>query len=330
MKRLFIRNKILCAGMLIGTISNVAFASAPPKIAPAEEAPVSAVEVVKNSEAPVAATQAPELPVHFVSDGTRVSLENGAFSLIPPPKWDVYTGHPSITLLLQVPLEKGMKYQRTIQVASFSGVKYIDDVSIHEFEELIVRKFSQASASVEDFRIRNSMTINMDDGRNGLLFYSEFLLDGVPLMQAHILVTTDARHYMMSFTDLADHFEGEQAEQYLNVAWSAMTSVELNADSPVRYQSMKNMGAMVAGVISFLVMLFSFNHFRAKRKYQQYESGMPLDEDELSKSGFKTMNKEAIFNSDTSALSDEDDFGSHAPDSEYNHDDDHDADERVG
>ncbi len=225
-----------------------------------------------------------------------------------------------------------MKYQRTIQVASFSGVKFIDEISIKEFEELIVRKFSQTSASVEDYRIRNSMAISMDDGREGLLFYSEFQIDGVPLMQAHIMVTTAERHYMMTFTDLAEHFEGEQAASYLNVAWATMTSVQLSGPTPARYQTMRNAGAALGGVAALVLCLMGINRYRAKSRYKQYEAGAPvaMDDDELSKSGFTTMAKEAFITTNNTNNGMDDDFVSQPPISEYSSDDDQDADERAG
>ena len=112
----------------------------------------------------------------FIADGTkRIPLKGGDFSITPPAKWEVYTHHPSLTLLMQVPYKAGIKYQRTIQVASFGGSRFIDEVTAKEYEEVIVRKFSVASASLEDFRVRNHMVIEMADGRQGLLFYTEFV-----------------------------------------------------------------------------------------------------------------------------------------------------------
>src|SRR5690606_25029214 len=116
------------------------------------------------------------------------------------------------SLLMQAPYVKGMKYQRTIQVAAFNGPKYIDETTAREFEELIVNKFSRASASVEEYRIRNHLNVEMADARPGLLFYSEFILEGVPLMQMHVLVSAEDRHFLMTYTDLAQHFEDDSPE----------------------------------------------------------------------------------------------------------------------
>jgi len=233
-----------------------------------------------------------------VSEGERIEIDDGLFSIETPTGWNIHLGHPSLALLMQVQKEPGMKYQRTIQIASFSDAKYIDDLTKQYFEELIVRRFSQASASVEDFRIRNSMIIQMDDGRDGLLFYSEFLLEGVPLMQAHILVSSSERHFLMTFTDLAEHFEGAQAANYLNTAWASMTSIQVNGATPVRYSEIKTVG-MIAGGLIFLVIGFSFfSRKRAGKKYENFEKGINVDDDdELQESELQTINQEMVIGS---------------------------------
>ena len=86
----------------------------------------------------------------FVAKGERVPVKDGDFSIKPPTGWEVYTHHPSLTLLMQVPFQQGIKYQRTIQVASFSDPRFIDEVTAKEYEDVIVRKFSVASASLVD------------------------------------------------------------------------------------------------------------------------------------------------------------------------------------
>ncbi len=163
----------------------------------------------------------------FISNGDRIPLKGGDFSIAPPNGWEVFTNHPSLTLLMQIPHESSLKYQRTIQVASFGGKKYIDDVTAREFEKVIVNKFSQLTASIEGYEVREHRIVDMADGREGILFYTDFTLDGITMMQAHILVSSDVHHYLLTFTDIRDHFEKEEFSQYLNEAWSSMVSAEL-------------------------------------------------------------------------------------------------------
>jgi hypothetical protein len=204
----------------------------------------------------------------FIADGEPVELKEYGVSLTPPAGWEVYTEHPNLTLLMQTPYVEGMKYQRTIQVASFDGVKYIDEDTAKEFEELIVRKFSRASASVESYRIRNHLEIQLDDGRKGLLFYSELMLDGVSLMQGHILISNDKRHFLMTYTDLAQHFEDDTNNQYLTEAWNAMTSARLEGPSPARFEQIYIMGGAVGGFVVLCLLIYSITRLRARKRFE--------------------------------------------------------------
>lgn len=215
----------------------------------------------------------------FSGDGQRISVRDGDFSLVPPKGWEVFTHLPTLTLLMQVPHEPGMRYQRTIQVAGFSGPRYIDEVTAKEYEEVIVRKFSQTTASIENYKIRNHTDVEMTDGRPGLLFYTEFALEGVPMMQAHILVSSSERHYLLTYTDVAEHFEKEGANQFLNEAWEAMISVQLGGRTPSRFEA--------AGIIVFgagiLLLLASVGMLVRRHKagttYRNFVEGKDLGSD---------------------------------------------------
>ncbi len=260
----------------------------------AEEAatPEGTTIVAEHTAAPVpaAAEQTAAAPVDpgknaydFVAaGGKRVSVRDGDFSMQPPTGWEVYVNLPSLSLLMQVPHKAGEKYQRTIQVASFSDSRYIDEVTAKEFEDVIVRKFSVASSSIEDYRIRNHMTIEMADGRQGLLFYTEFKIDDVPLMQAHILVSSATRHYLMTFSDVADHFESDAASQFLTEAWDAMISVQLQTKAPTRFESAVYFGGGTALVVLFGLLIVGLRKWRSGREYRDFANGKEGDGDDKS------------------------------------------------
>ena len=209
----------------------------------------------------------------LISNGERISLKGGDFTIAPPRGWEVFTNHPSLTLLMQVPHESSLKYQRTIQVASFGGKKYIDDVTAREFEKIIVSKFSQLTASIEGYEVREHRVVDMADGREGILFYTDFTLDGVSMMQAHILVSSEVRHYLLTFTDLRDHFEKEEYSQFLNEAWSSMISAELagamgssvlNTLGLAKYKRFQALILFGLGAVGMIVFLIIFNLIRKK------------------------------------------------------------------
>ncbi len=209
----------------------------------------------------------------LISGGERLSVRDGDFSVTPPKGWEVYEHLGDLTLLMQMPHQDGVKYQRTIQVASFSNPRFIDETTAKEYEEVITRKFAATSAAIEGYRIRNHLVIDMADGRQGLLFYSEFNLDNVALMQAHILVSSAGRHYLMTYTDVAEHFESEAANQFLTEAWDSMISVQLGAPTPGRFTEVIYGAAAAVATVLLSTGLILFRRYRAARQYRDYADG---------------------------------------------------------
>ncbi|TWW12159.1 hypothetical protein E3A20_03470 [Planctomyces bekefii] len=223
-----------------------------------------------------------------ISSGGRVRARDGDLTMLAPKGWEVFSSLDSLSLLLQVPQQAGLRYQRNIQVASFSEPRFIDEMTAKEYEKVIVQKYSSISSAVEDYQIRNHLTVDLADGRQGLLFYSEFKLEGVPLMQAHILVSSATRHYLMTFTDVAEHFENDAANQFLSEAWASMISAELPTKTPQRYETFAAVGVGVVGftVLGFIFM--AYRTWRSGRSYRQYADGRDVDGDfrSIDKSGF--------------------------------------------
>jgi hypothetical protein len=217
-----------------------------------------------------------------IGDGRRLSLKEGDLSIVTPVGWDVQTSAPGLTLLLQSPNDSRARYRRAIQIASFNGPRYMDSLTAQEFEGIIARKFSAISPAVKNYQIRNHANIEMDDGRPALLFYAEFRLDDVELMQAHILVSTTKRHYLLTYTDLASHFEGSSSGPYLNEAWQIMKSTLFRAESPKRFHATLWMTVAIGFIVTLLGFFWSMRRRRSGTRLvedvaQSYsETGKPL------------------------------------------------------
>lgn len=251
-----------------------------------EQAPAEEAVAEESAPPPVAPSKAPKVEAgrvsafgkpDFLADGSRIVVREGDFSIKPPQGWEVFSKRDNLTLLMQVPHQPGMRYQRTIQVASFSEPRFIDEMTAKEYENVIVQKFSAVSSAIEDYHVRNHMTVDLTDGRSGLLFYTEFKLEGVPLMQAHILVSSADRHYLMTFTDVAEHFESDEASQFLTEAWDSLTSVELSTRSPQRFETFAAVGVGVVALTVIIFGLIAFRTWRSGRKYHMYADGRGLD-----------------------------------------------------
>lgn len=209
-----------------------------------------------------------------VSDGTRINVEGRGFSIKPPAGWELDLNHPTLSLFMQIPEARGLKYRRTLQIASLNSPRYIDEISAREFETYLVDNFSKASLSITNYRIRNHAMIELSDKRPAILFYAEMNLDNVPLMQAHILASGPDRHYLMSYTDVREHFEDDAlSAQYLSEAWDSMVTLEFEGATPVRFAPIQRMGGLAALAFLVLGVIWGARQWRARQTYADYELG---------------------------------------------------------
>lgn len=217
----------------------------------------------------------------FISNGERYVHEKKGFSIVPPVGWEVHTDYPNLSLLLQVPFSKGLVYQRTIQIMAFKKWRYIDEIEAREFEKIIVQRYSKISGSIKNFRVRNYMITRMEDEREGILYYTEFDLEDKHMMQAHILVSSDSRSLLLTYTDVIDHFEGDKASEYLTKAWESMASIKLGSDAPIRFQKTFFLGLIAICILILLILFYLIRHTRAAKTYTDHAQSEHLTEDDL-------------------------------------------------
>ena len=207
-----------------------------------------------------------------VSKGEPVRVSRKGFEITPPMGWEIYRKFPGASLLLQVPYEEGQKYQRTIQVMTFATPQYMDDYTADNFGKKIIRKFSKASASIRDYRMRNFMFINLTNGNDGILFYTEFKLGELNMMQAHVLTSSATNHYLITFTDLEEHFEGKKSTQYLTEAWESMVSFQSNTAGPKRFSTPLFIGFALAFVLLIGIMFWYLRVNRDRKEMVRIRS----------------------------------------------------------
>jgi hypothetical protein len=207
-----------------------------------------------------------------IADGQPVTIEDKGFTMTPPTGWEVSKTYPNTTLLLQAPKAATDKYRRTIQVMSFIDPVYVDDLFAEGFESTIIRKFSEASDSIRGYKIRNRSPVELKNGTLGYLFYAEFTVGTFGLMQMHVLVSSADRHFLMTFTDLAEYFDTQTApEDHLNEAWQALGSVALESSGPTRLAGPITM-LLAAAILTILASVLTF--LRRRKAVKQYGDEM--------------------------------------------------------
>lgn len=202
--------------------------------------------------------QAPRPPVPQA--GGRVEIPDTGFSIVPPTSWDVTRNSYGSSLLFNAPKTAGV-YQATIQVMTFQGYRYIDDLTQQEFGKLIVEKFSNVSNIVQNYRLRSEEKIKLESGDDAILYYTEFNYNEFPIMQMHILISSGTHHFLMTYTDLAHTFETENSPA-LAIAYGSMQSALVSSRPPSRFQTLI-IGSVVASIL--MVVWFSSRFYRARR-----------------------------------------------------------------
>lgn len=212
-----------------------------------------------------------------VSEGSRIEIDGKGFSIVVPAGWIVQKGLPRASLFAQARVFEG-EYPRNISVLRFPGPKFINQQTAEDFSERLVRTFPSASSTIENYSLRNHQTIQMDDGREGILIYTDFTGSGRKMMQAHVLVSSETNHYLATFTDLAEHFEtsGEKA-QFLTEAWTAMTSIQLDSPNPAPSQGLEIAIGLALGVALFGIGFSVTRRVLAARSYRDF-SGLNQEE----------------------------------------------------
>src|SRR6478735_6611016 len=184
-----------------------------------------------------------------VSTGERIDLPDVGFSITPPNGWMVNKNSHGSSLLFEAPKQPNQTYLPTIQVMVFGKLRYIDEVTLKEYGDLIVEKFGKLSNRVTNYRLRSAEILQMETGDPAILYYTEFQYDDVPIMQMHILISSATNHFLMSYTDIAKVFEDEGA-QGLVIAYTSMHSAQLSSHPPWRWR-----GFAIAGFIIFSAIM---------------------------------------------------------------------------
>jgi hypothetical protein len=229
-------------------------------------------EGVQKEAPPVVAKVAdtkPQIPADaIVSQGERFAIDDKGFSIVAPQGWVVRKNLPRTSLLMQAQVS-GSEYPRNIAVVRFKEPKFISADSAQQFAEHLLASFPRVSSTIEGYSLRSHEAIKMTDGREGWMFYTEYSDAGRKMMQAHVLVSSQTSHYLATFTDVAEHFEGvPNGEQFLSEAWSAMTSIELDSPSPAAGFGLRVMVGGLIGIALLMLLSTIARKFFAKRYYR--------------------------------------------------------------
>ena len=217
---------------------------------------------------------------------SRVEIESRNFSIIPPPDWKVIKDQVGTTLFMEPYDLKGEPYKRHIQVRYGQQSYSLDKYTADPYSKKLVSERSRSLPGDADYKVTSHSLVNIADGSPAMVFYAEFKLGGLEMMELHLLVSATDGHFLLTFTDIAEHFQDDGSGSILDKAYNSMISTKLGSYSSGRFDSLYYVG----GGLGVLVVLFSFLRFvqgRHKFSEEDVEGSLESDSEEFMSRGHK-------------------------------------------
>ena len=206
------------------------------------------------AETPVARQESTGHSAFKVSDGKRIELKDRGFSIVPPAGWEFNANLSNLSLLMQVPHQQGV-YQRTIQVAH-GGQEYSTTGSgAEESVETIVAKRAKATAVVENYVLRNQQAVTLTGGEQAVLFYTEFKIGSVPMMEMHLLTGNINGHFLVTYTDVAENFNMDNHRELMNEVYNSLTSIKVDQPPAPQYLTFTTIAVGAAVVLAGFLLV---------------------------------------------------------------------------
>jgi hypothetical protein len=226
-----------------------------------------------TSEASVSESQ----PQRFISDGTQIEFESLGIRITPPAGWEVLENMLGMTLVMQEPYEKDipggkLKFKRNITVVSMHEAAPIDDKEAVKLKERLVEEFGK-EAGVSDFQVLGDHKFfNYKAENDGIIYYSTFLMGDIQMSQMHIFVSGQDNRFLITYTDMADEFQANEAAY--QAAWASMISIDVTGAPPTRYLDLAIYGG---GTFAALLAIFGLIYLRRRsgsrfNDFDDYES----------------------------------------------------------
>jgi hypothetical protein len=224
-----------------------------------------------------------DLLAPFISNGSVISFDNNNASIVPIPGWQVMPKGHGMSLVMKEmrPESKGAidyskpSFSRNITVMTLNAASPIDtnraETFATEYSEL-----AQKSGMMSDFAITSQKFFNYKSENDGIVYFAQHIANNFPMQQMIILVSSESKQYVLTYTDLAANFANQDS---YDAAWKAMTSILVSGVAPKRYHYE---GKIALGVLGFLVALmapFMIARIRKNRRLRKAADELQSDWD---------------------------------------------------
>ena len=155
----------------------------------------------------------------------------------------------------------------------------------------ISEKFPGRNSLMTGYKLLNYDSVNLADGRKGYIYYTEFNVNNIKLMQMHLYISAANKHFLVTYTDLPKYFEGDFTSEKMQKVWDSFQSIELDSPTPLLFYE-KN--KVVSSLIGILILLGLFYFVRKIifssriKKISNNPSSLDADIEMIEEDNFKT------------------------------------------
>ncbi|MCX6124071.1 MAG: hypothetical protein NTV34_04890 [Proteobacteria bacterium] len=232
-----------------------------------------ATVALSEGDSPIAAAEATgdPLPAQIISNGSPIRFDQDRASIVPIAGWQVEPRGSGMALVMReivakdpnAPIDYSQPtFARNITVLTLNQASPIDQTRAASFQEdytkMVVR-----DGSLKDFQFTSSKSFAYKGESDGLVFFAQHAINGFQMMQMIVLVSSESKQYILTYTDLASHFSNPES---YDAAWKVLTSIDLPGVAPQRYMREAKLGGMIGGAMMLLVLPFGFARFSSQRR----------------------------------------------------------------
>ena len=215
----------------------------------------------------------------FVSDGKPIYNKEAGFAITPGKGWLVTPEGYGLHLVLEAPEKKhdeeaGVTYRPNVTLRVDFDAEPVDAIFAMNVSEMLTGMIAEISGA-EDLVVSKDVNfVNFRGENDGLVVYSYFKLNGIPMGQAHLFLADKDRLFHLTYTDLESEL---QKDEVFESAWKLMSSMTILAPPAGRLEPYRGSIWLVFLTLFCLCFYAAYRSYHARKMVSDFERSLPAD-----------------------------------------------------
>ena len=234
------------------------------------------------SEEVAAQAGAPAPSQDEISNGSVMDLGDG-LSIAPISGWKIERKSMGMSLVMKevLPPQTGEIdyskpiFARNLTVMTLPEARPIDGAAVDEVKALISKMIARDS-SLKDFTFTDQKFFDYKGKNDGLILFSQLMVNNFQMMQMQIVVSGENKSYLMTYSDLASNFSNPAS---YDAAWKSMMSISVPGVAPQRFEKEIMIGGSVAAALLAIIVPFMLLRWISARRIRKMADELQHDWD---------------------------------------------------